>query len=141
MEELSKETKLNKSNIRKIKDERLDILSLDEFNFGGMSNELQLIDVISDEKILDPKAIYYRDKTNEKIQNSIDSLDERSSFIIKHYFGLGGETKKNFAQIAEMLNLSRERIRQIHKEALRKIFKDINEEVDTNIDYLLVNSN
>lgn len=139
LEELSEETNLDENSIRKLKDGKIDILSLDEYSQTSSGDDMQLIDVISDDKIGDPKQIYYRDRTNEKIQDSIESLDDRSAMIIKHYFGLGGESRKNFAQIAEMLGLSRERIRQIHKEALKKIFKDINEEMDNNVDYLMTN--
>ena len=44
--------------------------------------------------------------------------------IVKKYFGLDGESSKNFAQIGKELGLSRERVRQIQKAALEHILAE-----------------
>lgn len=136
-EELAEEINMNKTNLKKLRDKKIDMLSIDESFSGTSAGSSQLLDIISDDTLLDPKSLYYRDKTNNQIKNSIDALDERSAFIIRHYFGFGGEDKKNFTEIAELLDLSRERIRQIYKESLKKIFNDISGEINNDIDYLV----
>ncbi len=140
LDELSRETKIKIKHIKRLKDKNVDTLSIDEISTTGKSEDVQLIDFLSDNTIMDPQSRYYRDRTVKKIKASIAGLDPRSALVIRLYFGLGGEDRKNFAEIAEMLGLSRERIRQIHKEALTKILKDIKSESDKNIDYLLANS-
>lgn len=140
LEELSEATSLKKKSIKKLRDKNVDTLSLDDINYTDRNEEVQLINMISDKKVLDPQTRYYRDRTVKKINEKISDLDPRSEKIIRLYFGLGGEDRKNFAEIAEMLGLSRERIRQIHKEALKKILKEIQSDRDYTIDSLFNNS-
>jgi len=74
----------------------------------------------------------------EKIQNAISKLDAREADIIRNYFGLNeSHESRNFAQIAEKLGLSRERVRQIQKEALKKIMREIKPEEDEFVDRFL----
>jgi RNA polymerase primary sigma factor len=140
LEELEKETNIKKKSIKKLQEKNVDTLSIDDINYTSRNDEVQLSDLISDTSVMDPQKRYYRDRTVKKINESIEGLDERSAMVIRHYFGLGGEEQKNFAEIAAMLNLSRERIRQIHKEALHKILKDIQSETNVELEHLLVNS-
>jgi RNA polymerase primary sigma factor len=51
----------------------------------------------------------------------LDDLTSRESTILRHYFGLHGETKKTLEEIGQMMGLTRERIRQIKEEALGKL--------------------
>ncbi len=140
IEELALRTNLKKKNIKTLKSKNVDTLSLDEINYTHRNDKVQLSDLISDTSAVDPQARYYREKTFKKIEDSISGLEPRSALIVRLYFGLDGEESKNFAEIAEMLNLSRERIRQIHKESLKKIMKDIQKEAENQIDYLLANN-
>lgn len=50
-----------------------------------------------------------------------DVLDEREKFIINRHYGLHGEDEHNMASIARELGLSRERVRQIERRALRRL--------------------
>ncbi len=50
-----------------------------------------------------------------------DLLDEREKFIINRHYGLHGEDEHNMASIARELGLSRERVRQIERRALRRL--------------------
>ncbi|RME22648.1 MAG: sigma-70 family RNA polymerase sigma factor [Deltaproteobacteria bacterium] len=50
-----------------------------------------------------------------------DILDEREKFIINRHYGLHGEDEHNMASIARELGLSRERVRQIERRALKRL--------------------
>ena len=54
------------------------------------------------------------------LPNLLNSLDPREKFIIKSHFGIGQE-KKTLKEIGAQLDLSKERIRQIQKDALKKL--------------------
>jgi RNA polymerase primary sigma factor len=62
---------------------------------------------------------------NESVKFNINSvlstLSERESFILEKHFGLNGETPMSLEDIAEMLNLTKERIRQIKQKSLNRI--------------------
>lgn len=59
---------------------------------------------------------------NIDLMECINTLNERESSIIKLYYGLAGE-QYTMAEIGEMMNLKRERVRQIRKKAERKLRK------------------
>lgn len=139
LEEIADKTNISKKNIKRLKSKSVDTYSIDEVGFSGKNDDLQLVDLLSDSSAIDPQTMYYREKTYKKLNESISDLDERSAQVVRMYFGLGGEERKNFAEIAEKLDLSRERIRQIQKEALKKILKDIQSETETRIDNIYAN--
>jgi RNA polymerase primary sigma factor len=49
-----------------------------------------------------------------------DQLDERGATVLRMRFGLNGEPK-TLKEIGECLDLTRERVRQIELEALKKL--------------------
>ena len=53
---------------------------------------------------------------------SLDSLNERERKVVTAYFGIGQE-RLTMAEIAEEMNLRRERVRQIRNKAIRKLKK------------------
>jgi len=110
-----------------------EILSTDDFQ------DYTAKDLLVDHEASDPQSLYYQERMQEKIHDAIAKLDAREADIIRTYFGLNeSHESRNFAQIAEVMGLSRERVRQIQKEALKKILQKIkpeeNEFVDEFID-------
>jgi RNA polymerase primary sigma factor len=55
------------------------------------------------------------------ILHLLDRLDEREATVLRQRFGLGDEPPRTLAQVAHHLDLTRERVRQIEKQALRKL--------------------
>ena len=56
-----------------------------------------------------------------KVQQLLLTLNSRESDILKRYFGLNGYKKHTLEEIAQMYDLSRERIYQIRRKALMKL--------------------
>lgn len=59
----------------------------------------------------------------DQIRRSLESLSERERGVLTLRFGLGGQQPQTLAEIAEYYGISRERVRQIEKEALAKLRK------------------
>ncbi len=59
----------------------------------------------------------------------LDTLTGREKDIIKSRFGLDGETPKTLEKIGRRLNISKERIRQIEKRAIKKLQYRSNKEL------------
>ena len=57
----------------------------------------------------------------KEILDAMDVLDEREARILKLRFGIGGERKHTLKELGELFGITRERIRQIQKGALRKL--------------------
>ena len=55
------------------------------------------------------------------IRDLMQALEEREQFVIVERFGLGGRKKKTLQEIGELLDVTRERVRQIESKALQKL--------------------
>jgi RNA polymerase primary sigma factor len=135
-DEIEGETALKSKEIDNIDSHQVDTLSIEDMSHS-YRNDFPMQDLLEDTEGLDPKSIYYREKIQSKIEESIHRLPERDAYIIRSYFGIGTDQGMNFAQIAEELGLSRERVRQIQKTALKQIFKDTFEDYEKDIDFLI----
>ncbi len=57
------------------------------------------------------------------LEKALDDLTEQERKIIRHRFGLGNAKLKTLDELGEMMNVSRERIRQVQIRALQKLKK------------------
>ncbi len=135
--EIEETTNLKRKVIDKIEQQITDTVSLDEVSYTSGNDEVRLHSFLKDITADNPKYLYYKDKLQTQINSSIESLPQRDAFIVKSYFGLDGEASRNFAQIAEELGISRERVRQIQKAALQKIHKSSHQIYKDDIDYII----
>ncbi|MDN5353605.1 MAG: polymerase primary sigma factor [Candidatus Cloacimonadota bacterium] len=136
-EEIAEYTDLDPKIIEKLNKQTVNTVSLDDFTYSNKQDEVKLENFIADPTTDDPKTLYYRDRVKKRIEDSLKKLAPREARIIKQYFGLEGEKSKNFSQIGDELGLSRERVRQIQKKALQKIYEDTYKEYEKDIDYLI----
>jgi len=81
----------------------------------------QLGDFIADQAILQPEEQSTASLLREELSKTLESLAPRERHIIELRFGLGNEYSRTLAEVGTELGLSKERIRQIEKEALAKL--------------------
>ena len=119
-EEIAKLMKVDAKKVRKIK-KRLD---LKEISLDLPVGEKSLIDFIegSNEKSFD----IFRNK--ELLRRLFRSLDQREREILELYFGLEGYVPLTLVKIGKKFHLTRQRIHQIIKAALKKLRRKLNEE-------------
>ncbi|MBP7205090.1 MAG: RNA polymerase sigma factor RpoD/SigA [Candidatus Cloacimonetes bacterium] len=134
-EELSEKMNLTERSIEQLQDHMIETTSFDDLVSGSDFQEFSTRDMIADDDLADPQKLYHRERLKHKINKAIDKLDKREADIIRTYYGLNEDNEsQNFAQIAEKMGLSRERVRQIQKEALKKILADLKPEEDGLVD-------
>ena len=68
-----------------------------------------------------PEATLMKKSLEKEIMTVVHTLGEREKIVIKHYFGIGGSEQKNLQEIANELQLTGERIRQIKDRALQRL--------------------
>ena len=68
-----------------------------------------------------PEATLMKKSLEKEILTVVHTLDEREKIVITHYFGIGGSEQKNLQEIANELELTGERIRQIKDRALQRL--------------------
>ena len=81
----------------------------------------RLGDFISDQTILQPEEEATASLLKVKLSRTLESLTPRERRIIELRFGLGGEYSRTLDEVGTELGLTRERIRQLEKEALAKL--------------------
>lgn len=133
--ELSERMNVTGKTIDQLKAQMPETSSFDEILSTDDYQDFTTKDLLIDKEGSDPQSLYYQERMQEKINQAIDKLDTREADIIRTYFGLNeSHESRNFAQIADVMGLSRERVRQIQKEALKKILHEIKPEEDAFVD-------
>lgn len=87
----------------------------------GLESSLALSEMLADEKTPRPEDVLFDEYEKETIHKLLDSIDEREAKVLRMRYGLGGEEPKTLKEIGEILMLTRERVRQIENEALKKL--------------------
>ena len=65
----------------------------------------------------------------EKIQSALTTLTPREEKVIRMRFGIGEKTEYTLEEVGEHFGVTRERIRQIEQDALRKLRTPIKEKL------------
>ena len=85
------------------------------------NDKSSLLDVISNNEQPDPDTELMTDSLQNDIESSLGTLTEREAEVIRLYFGINSEYSATLEEIGEMLNLTRERVRQIKEKALGRL--------------------
>jgi RNA polymerase primary sigma factor len=81
----------------------------------------RLSDLIADQAIPEPEEQATANLLREQLKRTLESLTPRERRIIELRFGLGNERSRTLVEVGTELGLTKERIRQIEKEALTKL--------------------
>lgn len=134
-EEIATRLNITERSIDLLRDQMPDTSSFDDVMISGDYQSFSSRDMVEDKDTPDPQQLYQQDRLHKRINKAINKLEKREAEIIRTYFGLNDKQEsKNFAQIAEVMGLSRERVRQIQKEALKKILVEMKPEEDAFVD-------
>jgi len=87
----------------------------------GDDGDTEFGDFIEDQDTLSPVDAAIQHLLEETIEQVLGELTNRQSSILRLRFGLGGGEPHTLEEIANKFGLSRERIRQLEKEALRRL--------------------
>jgi len=87
-------------------------------------SEKGLLDIIADENSDGPEVILQDDDMRDRIMVWLDHLNEKQREVLARRFGLMGYEPSTLEDVGREIGLTRERVRQIQVEALRKL-KDV----------------
>ncbi len=126
LHELAEELNLSPENVMSIKHAvRTSILTSKPFSIEDSGT---LSDSIADRNSKSPEEEVLTDHEIIQIKDLLNLISERESNILKMRFGLGYDNPLTLKEIGQKLNLTRERVRQIQNEALKKLFHILNKE-------------
>ncbi|GAB4287586.1 MAG: RNA polymerase sigma factor RpoD/SigA [Ignavibacteriaceae bacterium] len=85
------------------------------------NNNTTLMDLLQNDEQPMPDERLLNDSLKNEIDDLLSILSEREAHVIKLSFGIGTGQRVTLEEIGEKFNLTRERIRQIKENALRKL--------------------
>ena len=117
LEAAAEEAGLPLSAIRLMKVSRRP-LSLDEL-LGNEEDSCR--DFISDARIPSPGASTRKDTVRERLHRVLGTLSPREQEILRIRYGIDGRAPRTLVQIGRQFHVSRERIRQLQRQAILKL--------------------
>ncbi|MFK5914556.1 MAG: RNA polymerase sigma factor RpoS [Woeseiaceae bacterium] len=87
----------------------------------GPDSESSLLDAIADESNIDPVTLLQDDDIKQHIDHWLDQLTDKQKEVVSRRFGLHGYDVSTLEQVGENIGVTRERVRQIQIESLRKL--------------------
>ena len=82
---------------------------------------ISVSDMFEDKNAKQPDELLFDAYEIETIEGLLDSIDDRDADILRMRYGLRNGEPMTLKEIGEKINLSRERVRQIECDALRKL--------------------
>jgi RNA polymerase nonessential primary-like sigma factor len=99
----------------------------------GKDADKPLLDTIADEKSMDPTVDIQNDGLNANLDRWLSKLNDKQREVVERRFGLHGYENSTLEQVANELGVTRERVRQIQMDALRRL-RDILERDGFSVD-------
>jgi RNA polymerase nonessential primary-like sigma factor len=99
----------------------------------GKDADKPLLDTIADERSMDPTVDIQNDGLNANLDRWLSKLNEKQREVVERRFGLHGYENSTLEQVANELGVTRERVRQIQMDALRRL-RDILERDGFSVD-------
>jgi RNA polymerase primary sigma factor len=88
---------------------------------GSGEDEPTLDELLSDQGAQAPSTTVAHSDELRQVLHLLDQLDEREATVLRLRFGLNGADPQTFQQIGDQLGLTRERVRQIERDSLKKL--------------------
>lgn len=102
----------------------------------GPDSDTSLLDAIPDENNIDPVVLLQDDDVKDNIENWLGQLTEKQCEVVTRRFGLHGYDVSTLEEVGNSIGVTRERVRQIQIEALRKL-REILEKEGFSVDALI----
>ena len=87
----------------------------------GPNSDKSILDTIADERMEDPGTELQNDDIQSNLSNWIEELPEKQREVLSRRFGLRGYEPSTLEDVGREIGLTRERVRQIQVEALRRL--------------------
>ena len=102
----------------------------------GQDSESTLLDALPDESNIDPVVLLQDDDVKHNIEKWLGQLTEKQCEVVTRRFGLHNYDVSTLEEVGNSIGVTRERVRQIQIEALRKL-KEILEKDGFSVDALI----
>jgi RNA polymerase primary sigma factor len=125
-EEIAKSMRVSNDKITKMRGSVMKMSSLDApiDEEGGH----EIIDLIEDKNSISPEDEMNTVFTKERLNGLLDGVNPREHDVLNYRFGLTDGKTYTLAEVSKKLGVSRERVRQIEENAIKKLKKFITDQ-------------
>jgi RNA polymerase primary sigma factor len=120
LEEIARQLDMNKDHVADLINISRDLVSLDTPIYDEKDSSL-LSDFVEDTGNQSPDEQMIDRSLREDINELLNTLSEKEADIIQYRFGLNGKRPMSLKEIGTRYKLTKERIRQIEKKALKRL--------------------
>lgn len=120
VKEIAEAVQMSESRVIEILQSTKGTISLDS-PLSESSPDATISDLLADESQVSPEEELLSSSEKESLEKVLNTLAPRETLVIKLRYGLTDGTEYTLAEIGRQLGISRERVRQIEDEALRKL--------------------
>ena len=106
--------------VHDVKDAMPDATSLNQ-PLSSDADSSELGEFVEDERASDTPGAVMREMESAQLGEAIERLPERNRYVLVRRYGLDGHESATLAQLSDELGVSRERIRQLQREAERML--------------------
>jgi RNA polymerase primary sigma factor len=119
-EEVAERLGWTEDEVRNVKGAMSDATSLNQ-SLTSDDDSSELGDFVEDEQASDTAGEVMREMETEGLQGAIEGLPERHRHVLVRRYGLDDQKPATLANLSEELKVSRERVRQLQREAERML--------------------
>jgi RNA polymerase primary sigma factor len=119
-EEVAKKLEWDVETVRDLKSSLWDATSLNQ-TIGSEADGSEVGELIADERSSDTAGEVISEIETAGLEDAIGRLPERHRLVLVRRYGLGDESAATLAQLSDELGISRERVRQVQREAERML--------------------
>jgi RNA polymerase primary sigma factor len=107
-------------DVREVKDAMPDAISLNQ-PLDSDADASEIGEFVEDERASDTAGEVMRQMETEGLGAAIEKLPERARYVLVRRYGLDGRDPSTLAELSDELGVSRERVRQLQREAERML--------------------
>jgi len=109
------------SHVRDMINISRDMVSLDAQLRPGDSESASIGNFMEDSRYANPEEAAIANNMQQEIDTVLETLTEKEAEVIRYRFGLNGKQLMSLKEVGDVFHLTKERIRQIEKKAIRRL--------------------
>ncbi|MDR1363488.1 MAG: RNA polymerase sigma factor RpoD/SigA [Spirochaetaceae bacterium] len=118
--EIARALDMNASHVNRLLNVSREMVSLDTPVYSEKDSCI-IADHIEDETYQTPYEFAEQSLMRDDIEEVLGTLDKKEAAVIRYRFGIGDSIQMSLREIGDRFNLTKERIRQIEKKAIKRL--------------------
>ncbi len=119
--EIAENLNMDADHVRDLLAISRDMVSLDATVRPGEADSATLGDFLEDDSLGNPEAMAIEENMISDIDAVLNTLTQKEAQVLRYRFGLDGQESMSLKEVGDIFNLTKERIRQIEKKAIKRM--------------------